>query len=111
MTEKDALSQAGVVLPDPGKQAEHIARRWQRPLMLAENTLLLVCPESSSSGEEQFPHPMWDELVGRIKDDKQASVQHSGEAACPGLEPGAGIQVLTGVSYSLVRSWSACPFA
>ena len=72
-TEKDALSRAGVVLPDPGQQAEHIARRWQRPLMLAENTLLLVCPESSSSGEEQFPHPVWDELVGRMKDDKQAS--------------------------------------
>ena len=77
--EKQALKSAGVVLPDPGKLAEHSARRWQRPLMLAEKTLLLVCPESSSSGEEQFPHPMWDELVGRMKDDKQASGLQSRE--------------------------------
>ena len=77
--EKQALKSAGVALPDPGKLAEHSARRWQRPLMLAEKTLLLVCPESSFSGEEQFPHPMWDELVGRMKDDKQASGLQSRE--------------------------------
>ncbi|MFP4128338.1 MAG: PD-(D/E)XK nuclease family protein, partial [Desulfonatronovibrio sp.] len=77
--EKKALKNAGVTLPDPGKLAEHYARRWQRPLMLAENTLVLVCPESSSAGEEQFPHPLWDELAGRMKDDNQASGLQSRE--------------------------------
>lgn len=79
LDEKQALSQAGVVLPDPGKQAEQSALRWQRPLLLSESSLLLICPESNSSGEEQFPHPMWDELVGRMKDDKQASGMQSRE--------------------------------
>ncbi len=71
--EKVALAQAGVLLPDPGRQAELNAGRWQRPLLLAENTLLLVCPEHSPAGEERSPHPLWDELVGRMAEDSPAS--------------------------------------
>lgn len=65
--EKRALAQEGVKLPDPGKQAERSAMRWQRPHFLTESTLLLVCPQNSTAGEEQFPHPFWDELTGKIE--------------------------------------------
>ncbi|MFO7803721.1 MAG: PD-(D/E)XK nuclease family protein [Desulfovermiculus sp.] len=70
---KESLAQAGVELPDPGMQAERNALRWQRPFMLAESTLILICAQSSPAGEEQYPHPLWDELAGKIEDKEQAA--------------------------------------
>lgn len=65
--ERQSLRDIGVVLPDPGRQAIRNAARWQRPLLLADKQLILVCPENSPANEEQFPHPLWDELIGRLK--------------------------------------------
>jgi len=65
--ERQSLRENGILLPDPGAQAVRNAARWQRPLLLAENQLVLACPENSGANEEQFPHPLWDELVGRLQ--------------------------------------------
>ena len=81
--EKEALAQAGVILPDPGRQAELNAGRWQRPHLLAEKTLLLVCPEHSPAGEERSPHPLWDELVGRMAEDSPTSCLEQSHIVSP----------------------------
>jgi len=83
LAEKEALAQTGVELPDPGKQAERNARRWKRPLMLAQSTLLLVCPENSPAGEEQYPHPLWDELTGKMVNNSRAVSLQNREVVSP----------------------------
>ena len=72
--ERKSLQDIGVVLPDPGRQAIRNAARWQRPLLLAEKQFILVCPENSPANEEQFPHPLWDELIGRLAKGTNAAV-------------------------------------
>ena len=67
--EAEALTGAGVSLPDPGAQASLIAERWRRPLLQTRGRLLLLCPEHDEQDQEQFPHPLWDELVGALRTD------------------------------------------
>ena len=62
------LEKEGVLLPRPGNEAIWAAERWQRPLMFTTGNLVLVCARQSPDGGEQYPHPMWDELAGRVKD-------------------------------------------
>lgn len=62
---RQALGAHGVELPDLGREAEAKATRWRRPLEAARESLLLVCPERSEDGRELYPHPLWDEIVGR----------------------------------------------
>ena len=62
LAERDALRRLGVTPPDLGGAMEAAAARWRRPLELATDTLVLVCPATSITGEPQFPHPLWDEL-------------------------------------------------
>jgi ATP-dependent helicase/nuclease subunit B len=64
-SEKKALKKIGVCLPDPGALAVRLAGLWQRPLQAAEKHLILVCPRTDTGGEQQFPHPLWDELTGQ----------------------------------------------
>ncbi len=66
--ERSGLEQVGVVLPRPGDEAVWAAERWQRPLMLAGSNLILVCARRGPDGEEQYPHPLWDELAGRVEE-------------------------------------------
>jgi len=63
--EREELAAAGVLLPDPGRQAEEMAARWRRPLSCAGESLLLSCPLFAEGGEEQAPHPLWDEIASR----------------------------------------------
>lgn len=64
--ERDELVAQGVELPEPARLAAAQAQRWQRPLLQATRSLLLVCPERDEAGEELHPHPLWDEVVARI---------------------------------------------
>lgn len=64
--ERTELESQGVALPDPGRAAAAVARCWRRPLDLAGESLLLVCPGKDANGDEQHPHPLWDELVARV---------------------------------------------
>jgi RecB family exonuclease len=60
--ERDSLRALGVTLPDLGGAMEGEAARWRRPLEMATRSLVLVCPSTGSTGEPNFPHPLWDEL-------------------------------------------------
>jgi len=66
--ERAALRKEGVSLPTPGDEAIWAAERWQRPLMFAGKNLILVCARQGLDGEAQYPHPLWDELAGKVKD-------------------------------------------
>lgn len=52
--------------------------------MLAQDRLILVCPQQSQNGEEQYPHPLWDELVGKIPDKNKAFYLEKPEIISPG---------------------------
>ncbi len=64
--EEKELSSLGVRLPDPGREAVRQAERWRRPLLQASRSVLLVCPQRGTDGEENFPHPAWDEVKSRL---------------------------------------------
>ena len=62
---RQALADCGIELPELGREAEAEAARWRRPLEMAQGALLLVCPMHGEDGREIYPHPLWDEIVGR----------------------------------------------
>lgn len=64
--EQEALTASGVMLPDASTIAQAQAERWRRPLMQATEALLLVGPLRDAEGEEQFLHPLWAEIQGRL---------------------------------------------
>jgi len=64
--EREDLAAQGVVLADPEQVALQQAQRWQRPLLQATESLLLVCPMVGPTGELLHPHPLWDEIAARI---------------------------------------------
>ena len=66
--ERSELERLDVSLPHPGDEAMWAAERWQRPHLLTASTLVLVCARQGTDGEEQYPHPLWDELAGRVKE-------------------------------------------
>lgn len=63
-----ALADHGIEIPDPGEEALRLAERWRRPLLCAEQTLLLVAPHANEAGDESHPHPLWDEMAARVED-------------------------------------------
>jgi RecB family exonuclease len=69
--EREALAEAGCALPSPAQQAATNARLWQRPLLLARKRLVCVCPQRGLDGQRSYPHPLWDEVVGRLASDAQ----------------------------------------
>ncbi len=81
--ERQSLKDIGVILPDPGRQAIRNAARWQRPLLLAESRLILACPENSLTNDAQSPHPLWDELIGRLKKNANPAVLEAQEIHSP----------------------------
>lgn len=64
--ERAELGAARVVLPDSGADAIALSRRWRRPLDQTTRTLLFVCPERDAAGEEETPHPLWDEITANL---------------------------------------------
>ncbi len=67
--EQEALAESGVKLPDSAMIATHRAVRWRRPLDLAVEQLILVCPQRDRLGEELHPHPLWDELLAASQEE------------------------------------------
>ncbi|KMY68101.1 hypothetical protein AAU61_09900 [Desulfocarbo indianensis] len=65
--ERKELREAGVEIPEPGDEALALAQAWQRPLLMAEEILLLVCPARGEDGEELATHPLWDEVLARAE--------------------------------------------
>lgn len=61
--ETQALAAAGIDLLEPAQVATNLNTRWSRPLRFAESALMLVCPRYGDAGEEQHPHPLWDQIV------------------------------------------------
>lgn len=66
--EHQKLTEVGVLLPDSAVLANTRAARWQRPLLQAEEQLILVCPQKDETGTERHPHPLWDELMAASND-------------------------------------------
>jgi hypothetical protein len=66
--EQSALASVGVVLPDSAILANSRASRWRRPLIHAEEQLVLICPAQDAAGNELHPHPLWDELLAASND-------------------------------------------
>jgi hypothetical protein len=67
-SERAALAAAGVELPDPALRAVASAARARRPLEQAMEAAVLVCPRLDERGQEQFVHPVWDEVTARLAD-------------------------------------------
>lgn len=65
--ERKELREEGVEIPEPGDEALALAQAWQRPLLMAEEALLLVSPARGEDGEELAPHPLWDEVLARAE--------------------------------------------
>jgi hypothetical protein len=79
--ERVRLSQVGVHLPQPGEAASVRARLWRRPFEFA-STLLLVSPLLDEQGEEESPHPFWDEVLGYLQDRGSADLLRYDEPRC-----------------------------
>jgi hypothetical protein len=67
-SEEKELAGMGVRLPDPGREAVRQAESWRRPLLQASKSVLLICPQRGTDGEENFPHPAWDEVKSRLSE-------------------------------------------
>ncbi len=64
--ERQALAIAGIELDEPATLQRARAAAWVRPLLAARERLLLVSFETLD-GEVESPHPVWDEISGRLK--------------------------------------------
>ena len=73
--EKKELAEAGVELPDPGQKAEQLAELWRRPLQMASEAALLICPRFGADGEEEAPHPLWDEITAGLDSPQVARLE------------------------------------
>ncbi len=83
--EQAALVAAGVTPPDPGGVMAGEARRWRRPLELAQESLVLVCPRTDDAGERAQPHPLWDELTARLSDSRDAAKLERSRVTLPAV--------------------------
>ena len=63
--ERKGLTKQGAQIPDPGDEAIRLAERWRRPLFMAAENFIAVCPAMGIDGENLFPHPLWDEVSAR----------------------------------------------
>jgi hypothetical protein len=63
------LETLGVTIPTPANRVKVLNRLWQRPFEQTSKNLLLVCPQIDESGNEQYPHPIWDEIVAHLSDE------------------------------------------
>ncbi|MEB3204631.1 MAG: PD-(D/E)XK nuclease family protein [Candidatus Sericytochromatia bacterium] len=63
-TERADLRGHGVHPVDGATMAEARALRHRRPLLRAEECLILVAPTADAKGDPAFPHPLWDEVSG-----------------------------------------------
>ena len=87
-----ALGAAGVAFPDADEALREEADGWRRAVLAARRGLILVCP-ARAAGEPCDPHPLWDEIVARLRAREEdvgritlrARDLLDGRAALPGL--------------------------
>ncbi len=65
-SERRALASIGVTLASLGDAVGAAAVRARRPLLQAEQSLILVAPRRNEAGEPTQLHPLWDEIIGRL---------------------------------------------
>jgi ATP-dependent helicase/nuclease subunit B len=68
--EKKDLSSQGIVLPSASFLSVLVSKRWRRALEQTTGQVLLVCPRRSQKGDEEYPHPFWDEIKAGLEDDR-----------------------------------------
>ncbi|MBI2894412.1 MAG: PD-(D/E)XK nuclease family protein [Deltaproteobacteria bacterium] len=73
-TERAALERAGVSLAAPDDVLADENAAWRRALLAARRRLVLAVPETAM-GEPCSPHPLWDEIVGRLALDDAATAR------------------------------------
>jgi len=69
--ERVALESAGVRLQDPSHFLRNESDAWRRAVMAAREQVVFVIP-STMSGAGTSPHPLWDEIVARLRLDEPA---------------------------------------
>ncbi|MFQ5460565.1 MAG: PD-(D/E)XK nuclease family protein, partial [Anaerolineae bacterium] len=67
-----ALADLGAAMPDFGVRALARAARYRRPLAMATEALLLVCPATNAAGAASHPHPLWDEVSSCLGEAEEA---------------------------------------
>jgi len=127
VAERAKLRLEGVEVPEPGEEGIRLASLWQRPLMMASEQLLLICPARDEDGEELNPHPLWDEVMARAADGgKMAALEVERPLGAPRRTPRASAalpgpvevwQAPEGVLLRRDREWPtslerlvSCPF-
>lgn len=73
--ERADLEQQGVQLPDPGQEAMRARDAWLRPFSQTTQQLVLVSPRLDVLAEPAYPHPIWDEVVGRLGSENAARLE------------------------------------
>lgn len=73
-SERRALASIGVVLPAPEDEVRAAAARARRPLLRTTETLILVAPQHDDGGNPAHPHPLWDEILGKLRDPRDAGL-------------------------------------
>jgi len=64
-TERRALAAAGMPLPEAGALSAARSEGWRRALLAANRRLILAVP-GAIAGARTAPHPLWDEIRGRL---------------------------------------------
>ena len=70
-------------LPNPTLALATLDAAWRRPLLLAQQSLVLACPFTDTSGEANHPHPLWDEVTANLVDQRDAHRLESDRIAYP----------------------------
>ncbi|NLH79191.1 MAG: hypothetical protein GX465_19410, partial [Acidobacteria bacterium] len=72
--EKASLEALGCEFPEPAELAARNSRAWRRPVQMASDFVLMVCPRFGADGEPESPHPLWDEIVSGLEKDQAAKL-------------------------------------
>lgn len=72
--EKAELEALACEFPEPALQAAQFSRAWRRPVQMASDSVLLVCPRFGADGEPEAPHPLWDEITSRLSSEQSAGL-------------------------------------
>lgn len=74
--ERASLRAVGVTPPDAALTLAAEAAAWRRPLLAAEEALIFICPQTDEQGDNNYPHPLWDEVTAGLNDFKDAAKLH-----------------------------------
>jgi hypothetical protein len=69
--ERAALGPAGVVFPDATALLRSESDAWRRSVLVARRRVVFIVPRTSK-GTATAPHPLWDEICGRLGLDESA---------------------------------------